>query len=277
MTFRDLAQRFRGRAKLSHPCRLTWACAALLGTLLPLQQVVAGQLRVAVAANFTGASRELAQRFEATTGHRLKISYGSSGKLFSQIENGAPFEVFLAADHLLPQKAIAEGLAIDGSRFSYARGTLVLWSSQPGLFTDSNDADTYLRQADFQRIAIANPKTAPYGLAAQQVLNHLGLWDALQDRLVRADSIAQAFQFTATANARLGFVAQSQIQAWGAPSGSLWQIPESYYRAIDQQAVLLNRGQHNPVAQQFLQFLKGPQGRAIISAHGYRLPIQEPL
>jgi len=240
--------------------------------LLPNHPAAAGQLLVAVAANFTGASREIAQRFEATSGHRVKISYGSSGKLFSQIENGAPFEVFLAADSLLPQKAISEGLAIQGSRFSYALGTLVLWSSQPTLFADSDTADTYLRQADFQRIAIANPKTAPYGLAAQQVLIHLGLWETLQDRIVRADSIAQTFQFTATGNAKLGFIAQAQIQVWGKKTGSLWLIPESYYRPIDQQAVLLNKGQHNPVAQEFLAFLKGPEAQAIISAHGYRLP-----
>lgn len=250
---------------------LTWLRLLFSAILLTAtNHAVAGQLLAAVAANFTGASRAIVQRFEASTGHRVKVSYGSSGKLFAQIEHGAPFEVYLAADSLLPQQTIAEGLAVAGSRFSYAQGKLVLWSSHSQLFSN---AENYLRSGAFKRLAIANPKTAPYGLAAQQVLQHLQLWDGFKSQRVIGDSIAQAFQFTATGNARIGFVAQSQINAWKGPPGSLWIIPEAYYQPIDQHAVLLNRGQHNPVARQFLEFLKGPDARRIISAYGYNLPI----
>tara|TARA_R110002167_G_scaffold161882_1_gene358118 strand:- start:4801 stop:5532 length:732 start_codon:yes stop_codon:yes gene_type:complete len=238
--------------------------------LLSINQATAASLLIAVAANFTAASREIATRFEADTGHSVNISYGSTGKLFSQIEHGAPFEVFLGADSLIPEKAIDAGLALSDSRFSYARGKLVLWSIQPQLF---DNPEKLLLQAAFKRAAIANPRTSPYGLAAQQALQHLDIWEMLKPQLAVGDSIAQTFQFIATGNATLGFVALAQIKAWKGEPGSLWLVPESYYQPIDQQAVLLNRGQHNPVAHEFLEFLKGPEARRIISAYGYNLPL----
>ena len=240
--------------------------------LLPLLLLVvsgavhADSVVVAVAANFTDAARELAKRFERATGHTARISYGSTGKLYAQIENGAPFEVFLAADAARPERAEAEGLAVAGSRFTYATGTLVLWSSDAGRF---DDGPAYLRAAAFDRAAIANPKTAPYGAAARQVLERLGLWSALRPRLVRGDSIAQTFQFTATDNAQVGFVAFSQIKAWSGDPGSLWRIPEDHYEPLVQQAVLLKRGEENPAARAFVDYLRGDEARALITDFGY--------
>ncbi len=230
----------------------------------------AGQLLIAVAANFTGATEALVQQFEQQSGHRVKASFGSTGKLYAQIENGAPFELFLAADSAHPRLAIDQGLAQAGSRFTYAKGQLVLWSAQPQLF---DDGERYLKSAEFDRAAIANPATAPYGLAAQQVLTRLGLWVSLSRKLVRGDSISQAFQFTATGNAPIGFVARAQLQSWPGNPGTLWQIPARYYDPIEQQAVLLNRGAANPVALQFLNFLKAEQARRIINDFGYELPV----
>lgn len=227
----------------------------------------AGQLMLAVAANFTDTMRDLVALFEQKSGHEVKTSFGSTGKLFSQIENGAPFEVFLAADSARPLKAEREGLAVAGTRFTYAQGKLVLWSADTGSF---NDGEAFLRSGDFSRTAIANPKTAPYGVAAKEVLQHLGLWRQVTPKLVRGESIAQTFQFTATGNAELGFVALSQVQAWGS-KGSLWYIPESYYTPITQQAVLLKKGQTNPAATQFLEFLRSVPARELISSHGYGL------
>ncbi len=165
-------------------CRqhLSLAVAAFLG--LSSMQVQAGEVSVAVAANFTDATRDIVPLFEKATGHSVKVSFGSTGKLYSQIEHGAPFEVFLAADSKRPQKAEAEGLAVEGSSFTYAQGKLALWSSREALF---DDAEAYLKAAPFKRAAMANPKTAPYGLAAKQVMEHLGVWSTLQRRLVRGE------------------------------------------------------------------------------------------
>jgi molybdate transport system substrate-binding protein len=235
-------------------------CSLLSGRLL------ADEVSVAVAANFTDAGRQLAPLFEQATGHRLKISYGSTGKLYAQIENGAPFEVFLAADSARPLKAEEAGLAVPGSRFVYARGRLALWSTKADLF---DGGEAYLQQAGFTHLAIANPKTAPYGLAAQQVLEHLGIWSTLQSRLVRGDSIAQTFQFVATGNAEAGFVAYSQVKAWSGEAGSVWLIPQDYYVPIEQAAVLLQKGAANPAAQAFLDFLKSDAAREVIEGYGY--------
>ncbi len=222
-------------------------------------------LRLAVAANFTDITRVLVPRFEQGSGHQVKASFGSTGKLYAQITHGAPFDIFLAADEARPRLLVAEGLAVEGSRFTYAQGRLVLWSADDALF---KDGEAFLAKGDFSRLAIANPKTAPYGVAAQQVLQHLGIWKAVMSKLVRGDSIAQTFQFTATANAQLGLVAASQVKAWKQP-GSLWSIPDAYYQPISQQAVLLTRGEKNVAAQAFLEFLRSDAGRAIIRDHGY--------
>jgi len=241
----------------------------LISMLLAVQPCVAAEVSVAVAANFTDAARDIGTMFEKESGHRAIISYGSTGKLYAQIENGAPFELFLAADSERPYRAEQQSLAVAGSRFTYAQGKLVLWSAKPGLF---KDAELYLRQAHFHRIAIANPKTAPYGLASLQLMQHLGLWEKLQGKVVRGDSIAQTFQFIATGNAEAGFVAASQVRAWqDGSAGSVWEIPQAYYAPIDQQAVLLEKGRDNPTAIAFLEFLKSDRIRAVISAYGYGL------
>jgi molybdate transport system substrate-binding protein len=234
--------------------------------LMAMGSTHAEEVVVAVAANFTDATRDIVPLFEKATGHRAKVSFGSTGKLYSQIENGAPFGVFLAADSKRPAKAEEQGLAVPGSRFTYARGKLVLWSAKAGAFVDGED---YLKAVSFPHAAIANPKTAPYGLAAQQVMEHLGVWDRARGRLVQGDSIAQTFQFVATGNAEAGMVAYSQIKGWKGDAGSLWVIPESYYAPIAQQAVLLKRGQGNPAAKAFLSFLQGPEAHAVIEGYGY--------
>jgi molybdate transport system substrate-binding protein len=222
-------------------------------------------VRLAVAANFTDVSHVIVPLFEQQSGHTAKVSFGSTGKLYAQIVHGAPFDLFLAADEAQPRRLEEEGRAVAGSRFTYARGRLVLWSAKPELFTDGED---FLRRGDFRRLAIANPNTAPYGAAAQQLLQRLGVWEALSAKLVRGESIAQAFQFTATGNAELGLVAASQVKAWSQP-GSLWPIPETMHQPITQQAVLLRRGEQNVAALAFMQFLQGSEARTIIQDHGY--------
>jgi molybdate transport system substrate-binding protein len=229
-------------------------------------QTFAAEVSVAVAANFTDATREIVPLFEKATGHTVKASFGSTGKLYSQIENGAPFEVFLAADTKRPIKAEKEGLAVPGKRFVYAKGKLVLWSAKKDLF---HAGESYLKKGHFAHLALANPKTAPYGLAAQQVMEHLGLWSTLQAKLVQGDSIAQTFQFVATGNAQAGFVAYSQVKAWKGAGGSAWVIPAAYYKSIDQAAVLLKKGASNPAAQAFLDFLKSDAARKVIEGFGY--------
>jgi molybdate transport system substrate-binding protein len=221
----------------------------------------AGEVSIAVAANFTDATRQIVPLFEKATGHTAKVSYGSTGKLYSQIENGAPFQVFLAADTKRPVKAEKEGLAVAGSRFVYAKGKIVLWSAKPRLV---DNGESFLKNAAFAHLAMANPKTAPYGLAARQVMQHLGLWSKLQSKLVRGESIAQTFQFVVTGNAESGFVAYSQVKAWKGTAGSAWIIPTDYYAPIDQAAVLLKKGESNPAAKAFLDFLKSDAARKVI-------------
>jgi molybdate transport system substrate-binding protein len=239
-------------------------CAALMAAAV--QGVQAGELSVAVAANFTDATRDIVPLFEKATGHSVKVSFGSTGKLYAQIEHGAPFEVFLAADSKRPKRTESRGLAVPGSRFTYAMGKLALWSPQADAFSD---AEAYLKRGSFRRAAIANPKTAPYGLAAKQVMEYLDVWNTLKPKLVRGDSIAQTFQFTATGNAEVGFVALSQVTAWNKSEGTMWAIPQAYYAPIEQQAVLLKRGSDNPAAKAFLDFLKSDEARAVITGYGY--------
>lgn len=246
--------------------RKAFSFSILLFNALLGDPLFAAEVRIAVAANFTGPSREIALLFENITGHTTRISYGSTGKLYSQIEHGAPFEVYLAADTKRPIKAEEEGLAVSGSRFVYAKGKLALWSANSAVFEDGR---TYLQDSDFQHLAIANPKTAPYGLAAQQVMQHLSVMQDVQTKLVRGDSIAQTFQFVATGNAEAGFVAYSQIKNWRGDLGTIWEIPADYYAPIDQAAVLLKKGEPNPAAQAFLDFLKGEAAQEVIEAHGY--------
>jgi molybdate transport system substrate-binding protein len=239
---------------------------AVVGLSLLSCQAYADEVRIAVAANFTDASRELAPLFEEETGHTTRISYGSTGKLYSQIEHGAPFELFLAADTKRPVKAEREGLAVPGTRMVYARGKLVMWSIKSNLFVNGGN---YLKGAHFDHLALANPKTAPYGLAAEQVMRHVGVLSQLTPKLVKGDSIAQTFQFIATGNADVGFVALAQIKGWQGDQGTLWEIPADYYAPIEQAAVLLKRGEHNPAAIAYLRFLKSDTAREVIEGYGY--------
>ena len=239
----------------------------VLMTLISIYgQAHAAGVNVAVAANFTGTMRKLVPLFEKTTGYKVKASFGSTGKLFAQIENGAPFEVFLAADSQRPIKAEKEGLAVPRMQFVYAKGKLVLWSAKRGLFSDG---EQYLKAGHYTHLALANPKIAPYGLAAQQVMQYLGVWSVLQTRLVRGESIAQTFQFVASGNALVGFVAYSQVKAWHGGRGTTWVIPVAYYKPIDQAVVLLKKGAANPAARAFYDFLKSRAARKVIEDFGY--------
>lgn len=237
---------------------------AALAWLLAAAPASAAETRIAVAANFTEPAKAIAGRFEARTGHKAKLSFGSSGQFFTQIANGAPFQVFLSADAERPRKAEADGLAVAGTRFTYATGRLVLWSKTPGL-VDNRGA--VLSRAKFQKIAIADPETAPYGLAAIETLRKLGLQDRLAPKLVTGTSITQAYQFVDTGAAELGFVALSQLATHR--RGSRWIVPAVHHTPIDQQAVLLKTGADNAAAKAFLQFLKGPEAKAIIRRYGY--------
>ncbi len=235
--------------------------------LLGAAGAVAGEVTVAVAANFAVPLERLAAGFTAATGHTMKVSAGATGKFYSQIVAGAPFEVLLAADDETPSKLIAAGHAVPGTGFTYAIGRLVLWSAQPGL-VDGQGA--VLAGDAFARLAIANPRTAPYGAAAMQVLKARGLADALAPRLVTAESIAQAYQFVATGNAELGFVALSQVAVPGKPAtGSMWRVPPALYGEIRQDAVLLRAGQDNPAAAALLAHLKSAAARELIQSFGY--------
>jgi len=224
----------------------------------------ADEVRVAVAANFADTLKALAAAYEAETSHTVVAILGSTGKHYAQIRNGAPFDVFLAADAERPKRLEEERLAVPGSRFTYALGRLVLWSPRKGFVDSKGDV---LRTGRFRRLAIANPKLAPYGVAARQTLEALGLWTTLEARLVRGEDIGQAFQFVASGNAELGFVARSQIQnAQGRIAGSCWDVPPALHKPIEQQAVLLK---NTPAARAFLAFLRGPRARAIIERRGY--------
>ncbi len=225
----------------------------------------AAEVRVAIAANFTGTAKQLIKLFEQQTPHTVRASYGSTGKLYAQIVNGAPYDILLAADTARPRRLVEEGRAVADSRFTYARGKLVLWSADPLLFLDGRD---FLEQGELRRLAIANPQTAPYGLAAQQALEKLGVWQRVAPRLVRGDSIAQAFQFVATSNAEAGLVAASQVKEWP-HAGSQWTVPTGLYAPIAQQAVTLKRGKENTAAAAFMRFLTGTQARKVIQQQGY--------
>ncbi|HOB96135.1 MAG TPA: molybdate ABC transporter substrate-binding protein [Aquabacterium sp.] len=236
--------------------------AALLGNTARADEVL-----VAVAANFAGPLAALAEGFTAATGHTLKASAGATGKFYSQIASGAPFQVLLAADDETPRRLVAEGHAVAGSQFTYAIGVLVLWSAQAGMVDDQG---AVLAGGRFARLAVANPKLAPYGAAAMEVLKARGLADALAPRLVTAESIAQAYQFVATGNAELGFVALSQVAVPGRPpTGSHWKVPASLHGEIRQDAVLLKPGAQSAAASALLSYLKSPAARKLIQAWGY--------
>ncbi|WP_455196676.1 molybdate ABC transporter substrate-binding protein [Kaarinaea lacus] len=227
----------------------------------------ADEIRIAVAANFTNTMEIIVARFEQQTGHHVILSSGSTGKHYAQIVNGAPFDAFFAADVERPRLLEKEGLIIPGSRFTYSVGRLVLWSPKEN-YIDANGA--VLANDDYQHLAIANPKLAPYGRAAQQVLEKKGLWKQLKTRLVRGENIGQTFQFTASGNAQIGFVALSQVMRWSEKSaGSYWLIDQSLYDKIEQQAVMLKE---TPATRALVQYLQSNEARAIIRQSGYDTP-----
>ena len=228
----------------------------------------ATEVKVAVAANFAQTIKEISTVFEKDTGHKLAITQGSTGKLYAQISQGAPFEVFLSADDETPEKLVTEGKAITGTRFTYAIGRLALWSPKPDLVDEGGQV---LKTDKFRFLAIANARVAPYGRAAVQVMQKLGVLASIEPRVVQGESITQTFQFVSTGNAQLGFVALSQITENGKiKSGSAWIVPENMHEQLRQDAVLLNPGKDSAAASALLNFLKSDKAKKIIAAHGYQ-------
>lgn len=239
---------------------------AVLAWLSPTP-VRAGEATIAVAANFTLAAQRVGAAFEAATGHRVVFSFGSTGQLFTQIAHGAPFDAFLAADAVRPERAVADGLAVPGSRFTYGIGVLVLWSAEAGLIDGTPSA---LSDPALRHVAIANPATAPYGAAAIETMTALGVLRDLEPRLVQGKSVSQTYQFVATGNAPVGFVALSQVI--DSDAGSRWVVPDDLHRPLRQDAVLLTHGRDNEAARAFLEFLKSTEAVTMIEALGYRAP-----
>ena len=257
---------------MTGPARQSGISSVVAGVLLLSASLVpagtaatagVGEVRAAVAANFSLAARDIGAAFERATGHRAVFSFGSTGQLFAQIAQAAPHEVFLAADQARPRKAVEDGYAVPGTRFTYAVGRLALYSREPG----PRLSVATLRDRSFDRLAIANPTTAPYGAAAVQALRALGVHERLAPRFVRGIDVGQAFRFVATGNAEFGLVALSQVGHGVA--GSHWVVPADLHAAIAQDAVLLRQGLGNGAARTFLDFLRGPEACAIKEARGY--------
>ena len=248
------------------------ALALLAGATICAVPAHAGEVRLAVATNFPHAIDKLKASFEASTGHRLIVTTGSTGKLYAQIRGGAPFDVLLAADAQTPQRLVNEGDAVAGSSFTYALGQLVLWSATPGQV--AADGAATLRAMRFRHLVVANPQLAPYGAAARETLRALGVWDGVQAKLAYAQNIGHAYSMVASGNAELGLIARSQVQ--GAASdigGSSWLVPTALHAPIRQDAVLLTRGQANAAARAFLEALKSPQTRRLIESFGYTVEL----
>lgn len=230
----------------------------------------ADEVQVAVAANFTAPMQQIATQFEKDTGHKAVLAFGATGKFYAQIVNGAPFEILLAADDETPARLEKEALGLAGSRFTYAIGKLVLWSTDPTLVDAKGDV---LKTGQFKHLALANPKTAPYGSAAIEAMTKLGLLSSLQPRFVQGENISQTQQFVTTGNAELGFVALSQVLKDGkVSSGSAWIVPAQLYEPIRQDAVLLAKGHNKVAASALLAYLKGDKAKAVIRSFGYELP-----
>jgi molybdate transport system substrate-binding protein len=242
-------------------------CAAVVLTIAG--NAAAAEAQLAVAANFAAPAKRLAEQF-AQSGHKLLLNVGSTGKFYAQIKNGAPFDVFLSADEETPARLEQENLAVPGTRFAYALGKLVLWSPRPEMVDNEGNV---LRQGKFRKLAIANPRLAPYGAAARETMEKLGVWTTLQEKLVQGENIAQTLQFVASGNADLGFVALSQLRDQGARVvGSQWEVPSSFHAPILQAAVLLVHGGQNAAAREFLEFLRSRPALKVIQDYGYTLP-----
>ncbi len=245
---------------------LTW-CVGVIVTLA-ITPAFAEQALVAVAANFVPPFREIAMEFEHATGHQLQVAGGSSGNFYSQIKNGAPFDVFFSADMERPKLLEDEGLGVKNTRFTYAIGRIVLWSSNADLIK----GEETLRSKKFKRLAIANPKTAPYGVAAMQTLQKLELWDSVQSQIVMGESIGQAMGFIESGNAQLGFVALSQIMDPKIKGqGSRWDVPTTLHEPIKQDVIVLTKGKENAAAKALMEFMSGPQAKKVIEHYGYEL------
>jgi molybdate transport system substrate-binding protein len=244
----------------------TARCWALVFALV-LNPSQAAEVSVAVASNFSGTLQKIAAAFAQDTGHKVVPAFGSTGALYAQIKNGAPFQVFLAADDETPALREKEGLAVAGSRFTYATGRLALWSANPAA-VDSQGA--ILRSGRFERIALPNPKLAPYGRAAMETLATMGLAQSLAPRMVQGENVTQSYQFIRSGNAVLGFVALSQIYQDGQlREGSVWSVPAQMHAPIQQDAVLLEKGRSNPAALAWMAYLRGDKARALVQAAGY--------
>lgn len=263
------------RSRLPRRGLINWPRHTLLTTLsslilaLSLTNAQAAQATVAVAANFAEPMRAVAEVLRKSTGHTLEMSVGSTGRLYAQIRNGAPFDVMLSADQKAPGQLEADGLAVSGSRFTYATGKLVLWSADAARVDARGDV---LRDGTWRKLAIANPKTAPYGTAAVEAIDRLGLTAAITPRLVQGESIGQAHNFVFTGNAEIGFVAMSQVLEGGRiKGGSMWVVPQDLYTPIRQDAVLLKRGENNEAARALMQLLHSENIKALIRSYGYDL------
>lgn len=230
--------------------------------------VFAEAARVAVASNFSAPMKKIVDLFEQQEGHSISLIFGSSGKLFAQIMNGAPFDILLSADSSKPQKLEQAGKIVKGSRFTYATGSLVLWSREKEVIHDSANI---LKSTQFNKLALANPRLAPYGVAAKQTLQHLGLWTELKPKIVTGESISQTYQFVYSGNSELGFVAQSQVFSGGKLlHGSGWAVPPELHDPIEQQAVLLVNAKNNQAALDLITFLKSDKALKIMQSYGYR-------
>lgn len=244
--------------------RALLALPLLFAACVPAQ---AAQVRVAVAANVAQAAQEIAGSFRRATGHEALLVPGSTGKFYAQVRNGAPFDVLLSADQATPERLERESLAVPGTRITYATGRLVLWSASPGVVDARGEL---LRRAPAGKLAIADPRVAPYGAAALETLEHLGLLPAWRASLVQGESIGQAYQFVASGNAPMGFVALAQVMAQGRITrGSAWLVPRELHRPLKQDAVLLRPGRDNPAAAALLHHLRSDAVRAILRSHGY--------
>lgn len=251
------------RLSLRALMRLTFGCVTAFSLSLAQAEVA----HIAVAANFTAPAKALAAILERDTDHQAQLSFGATGAFYTQIKNGAPFDVLLGADNVRTARLEAEGDTVADTRFVYATGQLVLWSTEP----DRVDAQgQVLRNGDFRKLALANPKLAPYGAAAVQTLNKLGLYSQLEPQLVTGESIGQTHNFIATGNAELGFVALSQVLEDGQlKSGSMWVVPADMHDPIVQEAVLLKRAADNPAARAWLDLLQSPEAKELIRSFGY--------
>lgn len=246
-----------------------YKCLGLAVLAIGQSAAMAAEAQIAVAANFAEPIRAIAAVLEKTTGHTIKITTGATGNLYAQIRNGAPFDVLLAADITTPEKLETEGLTQPGSRFTYATGKLVVWSANP---TRVDAQGAVLKAPNLGKVAYANPKIAPYGAAAVQTMNRLGLAAALAPKLVQGESIGQTFNFVYSGNADVGFVAMSQVLAGGKlKSGSMWEIPQNLYDPLEQGAVVLQRASGNEAAQALVTLLKSPNIKALIRSYGYTL------